>query len=160
MKVGRTTPRLHLAGTSACMAFALRRTARAISRHYDDQLRACGLRVSQLTILIALAKSGPVSMTELAATIHVDATTLSRNLRPMARSGWLEICARGAGRHRSVALKPVGRRVLARALPRWRRTQRRMLAAYGAVDWNRLRADLDRLLYAPERRHSGTRNRP
>jgi hypothetical protein len=43
---------------SECTCMRVRQTSRALTRLYDEDLRPTGLQVSQLTLLVATARSG------------------------------------------------------------------------------------------------------
>jgi DNA-binding MarR family transcriptional regulator len=112
------------AAAVACTCALLRRTARRLTQAYDQALRPTGLRVTQYSLLASLARGGGLSITELAALMVMDRTTLTRNLRPLERAGWVRIGAGGDQRSRAVDLTPGGRRVFERALPLWQEAER------------------------------------
>src|SRR4051794_3428898 len=68
-----------------CVCSALRRSARATSRIYDDALAPSGLNVGQYAVLVVLARRGPVAVSALADELVMDRTTLSRSLQPLER---------------------------------------------------------------------------
>jgi DNA-binding transcriptional ArsR family regulator len=72
-----------------CACFNLRRAARAVTQLYDHTLAPSGLRATQVTLLVALAKAGPVPFTRLASALGMDRTTLTRNLAPLERDGFV-----------------------------------------------------------------------
>ena len=63
----------------------VRMAARFITRAYDDILRPVGLRATQLSVLVAVAIDGAISITELAKFLGMDRTTLTRNLSPLVK---------------------------------------------------------------------------
>lgn len=128
--------------TLACACASLRRAARAVTQLYDAELQGTGLRVTQLTLLQALQRMGPSPQSALGELLALDATTLSRTLRPLARAGWIR-AARGLDR-REVrwALTPAGRRRFARARAPWDRAQARLRARLGPEHWKLLVEDL------------------
>jgi len=132
-----------LKGTRACAAFNLRRTARAVTQLYDAGLREAGVRSTQYAILVAVAKAQPVSVGALAATILIDQTTMTRNLKLMETDSLIEVSARGARREKLVRLSKKGERVLARATPLWRAVQTRFVDRIGERRWAELRRALD-----------------
>jgi DNA-binding MarR family transcriptional regulator len=132
-----------LTGTATCAAFSLRRTSRVVTQLYDAGLSTVGLRSTQFTILVATAKSQPVSVGALAAITLMDQTTMTRNLRLMARAGLIEVSPRGARREKQVGLTRAGERALAKAVPAWRAMQARFEAAFGAGKWREMRRELE-----------------
>ena len=121
-----------------CMCASFRRTARALTRHYDRALRPLGLRATQFTALQALARAGALSQRHLGRLLVMDSTTLTRNLGVLRRRGWV---ARRRGRDRRewrLSLTPAGEARLRRALPRWERVQERLRRRLGEGRWNHL----------------------
>src|SRR5262245_55776460 len=109
-----------LSGTGTCAAFNLRRATRVVTQLYDAGLAETGARSTQFTILVALAKTQPASVGALAATTLMDQSTMTRNLRLLARMGLVDVPARGAKREKLVRLTAKGERVLVKAVPVWR----------------------------------------
>jgi len=87
-------------------------TARAITRAHDSALAPAGLEATQFTVLAALADAETFTMTQLADRLLMDRTTLTRNVRPLVRDGYLRVHARGDQRRRFVELSGRGRRKL------------------------------------------------
>lgn len=132
-----------LTGTGTCAAFNLRRVSRVVTQLYDAGLSSTGLRSTQFTILVATAKNQPASVGALAGVTLMDQTTMTRNLRLMAREGLIDVSARGARREKQVRLTTAGERALAKAVPAWRATQERFLGAFGAGKWRGMRQELE-----------------
>ncbi len=130
-------------GASPCTCFRLRRATRQVSQLYDQALAGAGLGVNQYSIL-RHART-PRTLGELAARLGMDRTTLTRNLQPLLREGWLAE-ERGADpRQRVLSITSEGRRRLALARPLWRRAQRRIDGLLGEAALERLHAGLDAL---------------
>lgn len=114
-----------------CVCVTLRRAARAFSHVYDEALAPSGLRITQFSLLRAIARFEPVTIGDLAQAQALDRTTLSRNLLPLERSGFVRQ-APGADRRTSqVQVTPAGHAAIARALPLWRKTQQRIRHEFG-----------------------------
>lgn len=141
---------LLLQALASCGSFNLRRAARMSCQRYDEQLAAAGLRSTQLALLIMLAVNGPQPMAELAQELAVDPSTLSRNLRPLERNGYLSI-TRGDRRAKLAALTRAGEDAIRRAVPRWQRAHDAFLAQVGADAWSKLLVDLGSLVRALRR---------
>jgi DNA-binding MarR family transcriptional regulator len=106
-----------------CVCAGVRRAARVVTRPFERHMRGSGLRGTQFSILAALINGGPVPVGRLARRLGVERTTLTRNLAPLAREGWIEISGQGDARVRRVAITPRGRATARRALPAWRAAQ-------------------------------------
>jgi DNA-binding MarR family transcriptional regulator len=138
-----------------CACFNLRKAARAITQVYDAALEPSGVRVTQLSVLVALALTDAAPLSRLADKLGMDRTTLTRNLRPLQRRGWVRI-QRGASdrRERSLSLTRSGRAVLEQAMPLWENVQNKVLQRLGPR-WPTLLGDL-RDLASGEGSLSGT----
>lgn len=118
--------------TTRCLCLASRRAARAITREFDQALRAHGLRATQFTLLAALHLAGPRSIGELAELLSADRTTLTRNLAVAGQHDWVATRpGRNDARARIAAITPAGLRVLKAALPAWRTVQQRLVGEIG-----------------------------
>lgn len=132
--------------TAECLCFRVRRVSRAITRIYDEELRPLGIQATQLTLLNAITMlgeaGGPVS--RLTAVLAMDATTLSRNLRALERSGLVRITRLPADRRVRVAtLTARGEHLVAEAYPGWQRAHDRLLTLLGAGAATELRRRFD-----------------
>lgn len=110
----------------------LRRAARAVTQDYDLALRPAGLKLSQYSVLANVARQGGQTITQLAARMALDRTTLTRNLRPMVKSGWIRLAAGGDRRAQAVHLTAQGAAILKHARPMWRRAERDFRERMGA----------------------------
>lgn len=119
-----------------CLAASFRRASRALTQHYDDALRPLGLRVTQFTLLQALARAGEVSQGTLGHILAMDSTTLTRTLAVLSGRGWVAKRAGTDGRERRLNLTRAGKAQLRRALPRWERVQARLRRRFGPKRWN------------------------
>jgi DNA-binding MarR family transcriptional regulator len=128
-----------------CVGFTLRRTVRAMSQFYDGILAPSGLRATQVNLLVALGRTGPVRSARLAEVLGMDKTTLSRNLAPLQRARLIELHAGEDRRMRFVALTAKGIAALGHAIPLWQDAQRRATEAVGPERWIGIREDLNRL---------------
>ena len=115
----------------ACACANLRSAARAVTQVFDEALAPSGLRVTQFTLLVTSRLMGEATINELAAKMAMDRTTLSRNLKPLVRSGLLEVRSGKDGRTRLVRLTPAGERALEQAYPFWQQAQQETISALG-----------------------------
>ena len=137
--------RSDLRGARFCAAFTLCKTVRAVTNLYDSALQPAGVRSTQFAILVAVARSQPVSIGNLSQLLLSDRTTLTRSLALMEKDGLLSISERSTMRQRFVTLSDKGRRSLTRSAPLWRKVQERYVAAIGAGRWRRLQRELEKL---------------
>ena len=108
----------------SCIATRLRMANRVITKVYDDALRPCGLKVSQLAMLVVAESRGLIRQSAVGAELQLDDSTLSRNLERMRANGWLEEASGDDARVHSYRLTEAGRALLARAIPAWRSAQK------------------------------------
>src|SRR5437763_13915408 len=99
-----------------CIAVRLRLLNRVVTNLYDDALRPLGLRVSQLNILIVTAKLGLARPAQVCDILQLDASTLSRNVKPLQAHGWLEVVPDEDARARPSRLPPQGQRLIPKAV--------------------------------------------
>jgi DNA-binding MarR family transcriptional regulator len=127
----------------ACLCLHTQRAARALARRFDEALRPAGLTNGQFSLLMALNRPEPAPMSEVAALLGADRTTLTAALKPLVRRGLAEISPDpGDSRVRRIALTAEGHARLAAALPHWTRTHGELEVELGDADPSRLRADL------------------
>ena len=74
-----------------CTCAHLRRTARRLTQAYDKALRPSGLRLTQYSVIANVVRANGLSVTDLAARLSMDRTTLTRNLRPLEAAGFIRI---------------------------------------------------------------------
>ena len=139
--------RLDLRDTGYCASFNFRRTARAVTRFYDDALPEAGMRSTQFAILVGIAKNQPVSMSKLGEILLIDPTTLTRSLGLLQKDGLVSVSKRSTMRQRFVTVTHKGQSSLARCVPVWRKTHARFVETVGTKYWLDLRAELERLAH-------------
>src|SRR5579872_4537459 len=74
-----------------CLCLSLQRASRVMARRYDEALRPAHLTNGQFSLLMSLNRAKPPNVAEVAALLGMDRTTLTANLKPLARRGLLEI---------------------------------------------------------------------
>jgi DNA-binding MarR family transcriptional regulator len=116
---------------SECVAVRLRMLNRVITNIYDDALRSLDLKVSQMNILVAAAKMGTARPSEVCDHLHLDVSTLSRNVERMKARGWLEVVPDEDGRAQPFRLTPQGRKLLETAVPAWSEAQQQVKKVLG-----------------------------
>ena len=126
----------------ACASTHLRKAARAVTQVFDEALRSSGLRATQFTLLVTIRLAGETPISELAEKMAMDRTTLSRNLKPLARKGLLEVRPGEDGRMRLLRITPEGERALGKAYPLWERAQHEVVGALGEDRYEALLGDV------------------
>jgi DNA-binding MarR family transcriptional regulator len=128
----------------ACACANLRKAARVVTQLFDGVLAPSGLKATQFTLLVTSRLMGETPVGELAGTMAMDRTTLSRNLKPLVREGLLEVRPGEDGRTRLVKVTPEGERALAGAYPLWKRAQEAVVTALGSDRFEALLGDTAR----------------
>ena len=121
-----------------CLCNALRQATRAVSRLYDEGLRDVGLRTTRYALLRVLCRTGEVRQRDLGWLTSLDETTLTRNLRPLLKSGWLAVRAGEDRREKLFTITAAGIAKLEEALPAWERAQERLRSRLPEGTWSGL----------------------
>ncbi|NIR52414.1 winged helix-turn-helix transcriptional regulator [candidate division KSB1 bacterium] len=137
-----------------CACFNLRKASRAVTQVYDRLLQRTGLRVTQFTILVSISRTGSVTISNLAKQLVMDRTTLTRNLRPLEREGFLKISPGKDLRTRYVTLLKKGKDVLTEAIPLWERAQRNFEAGLGKQRFHSLVSNLSETVEITQNHHT------
>ena len=126
-----------------CTNIKLRQLMRRVAQHYDAEVGKTGLKGTQYSLLSYVCKLGPIRPGDLAREIRIDASTLTRNLKPLVAAGWLSLAAGTDGRSRSVDVTHAGRDKRQEAQRRWRVAQeginqmlgpQRVVLLHGLID--------------------------
>ena len=126
-----------------CLCIRVQRAARALARHFDDALRPVGLTHGQYSLLVALNQAEPPIMSEIAAALAMDRTTLTANLKPLERRGLVKIAVDEKDRRsRRLIITTKGRATLKTAFPIWKAAHAALDNAVGVKRVDRLRDDL------------------
>ena len=107
-----------------CIAVRLRLLNRVVTNLYDDALRPLGLKVSQLNVLVVVAKLGLARPAQVCDILQLGTSTLSRNVKPLQAHGWLEVVPEEDARAQPFRLTPQGKRLIEKAVPAWEEAQR------------------------------------
>lgn len=114
-----------------CTNLRLHQLTRRVDQLYDAELSAAGLRTSQYSLLSHVLRLGPIGPGDLARAMKMQASTLSRNLRPLLQAGWLVLGPGPDARSRRVQVTPEGVARHALAHQHWRRAQQQLNAMLG-----------------------------
>ena len=128
-------PKIDLTDCPSCVNFNIRKAMRAVTQHYDKTLAPTGLRGTQFTILTMLSILDELSITDLADNLVMDRTTLTRNLKPLEKEGYVKIRPGLLDRRsRRITLTSHGKKTQKNALPYWQRAQEEMVDFMGKTN--------------------------
>lgn len=134
---------------SPCTCFKIRSLARQVSQLYDDMLAPSGLRGTQYS-LIAHARrprgGNAPTVSELAAAIFTDRTTLTRNLKPLIAAGLIRLESGADARSKAVVVSEAGERAYRIARERWKLAQARVREIAGSQAIGSLEGLIDTML--------------
>jgi DNA-binding MarR family transcriptional regulator len=115
-----------------CLLSRTRMVNRVLTGIYDDELRSFGLKATQLNLLVVVARVGPIRRIEIGKRLHLDPSTLTRNLRVMLTNGWIEELEDGEdGRGSPLQATVQGRDLVNQVGPAWRKAQDRVQKLVG-----------------------------
>lgn len=136
----------------SCLCLYTQRAARALARRFDTAFKPLGISSGQFSLLMSLNRPQPPRLRSVADLLAMDRTTLTANLKPLERKGFVETVTDPADRRvRLLKLTSEGKAVLARAVPLWCSLHARIET--GLTNPDQLRQELDRLLGTGE--HAG-----
>jgi DNA-binding MarR family transcriptional regulator len=116
-----------------CTNLKLRQLTRLVTRHYDQHIADTGLKNTQYALLSHVLTLGPVRPGELARRMHMDASTLTRNLQPLVAQGWITLAAGDDARSRHVDLTDAGKAKQAEGKRAWKSAQAALNTRLGAA---------------------------
>ena len=133
-------------GDLGCTCYRLRQAARLVSRTYDHFLAPSGISIGQFGMLATLTSIEGESISALADVLQMERTTLTRNLMPLQKLGYVAIERGTDNRARALSLTKTGKAALATAKPMWRAAQRNLEKRLGKASVELLNATLDNTL--------------
>ena len=107
-----------------CIAVRLRLLTRAVTKIYNHALRPHGLTVSQMNILVAASYLGEAKQQEICQALHLEKSTLSRDVERIRAKGWLESLPDQDGRTNLLRVTSAGRKLLEKSTPAWQQAQK------------------------------------
>jgi DNA-binding MarR family transcriptional regulator len=129
-----------------CVGFRLRKATRMVSQFYDQALQPFGFTGPQFSLLAHLPRGRQVAVGQLAEELGMEASTLTRNLRPLQRRGLLTLVEAPYDRRVKLVLSTkAGQELFAKAIPAWRTARSRLENAIGEDAFGELKRALDRL---------------
>ncbi len=106
-----------------CTNLKLRQLTRRVTQLYDARVGKSGLKTTQFSLLTAVERMGPLQPGALARTLGLQASTLTRNLKPLLAAGLLHLGPGADGRSRLVEITDAGRAKRAEAKSMWKSAQ-------------------------------------
>lgn len=131
---------------ASCPSFNLRKSARAVSRVFDEALQPSGLRSGQFIVLVTVACLREPTYGQLARELVMDTSTIARTLRPLEREGLIDVVAGPDRRRKSVHITRRGAERIRAAAPMWRKAQHHFTERVGDERWGRMLDDLGQTL--------------
>ncbi|MDO4311936.1 MAG: MarR family winged helix-turn-helix transcriptional regulator [Eubacteriales bacterium] len=109
---------------SSCYCINLRRVTNAVSNLYDTHLAPLDITVNQFSLLRNLGRLGTCSVSELAAYVGLERTTLVRTLKPLIVRGLIWDASEAGQRNRMLQLTKEGKEMVESGGPLWENAQR------------------------------------
>jgi DNA-binding MarR family transcriptional regulator len=110
-----------------CLCALIRKAGRIVTKKYDNLLKPCGLRITQLSMLAKIANNPAITVSELAKLLFMEQTTVSRNLQVLEKSGY--ICLESEmtdHRIKRIKISDFGVSKMNEAIPLWDQAQLEM----------------------------------
>ncbi|MFT7372091.1 MAG: MarR family transcriptional regulator for hemolysin [Oleiphilaceae bacterium] len=106
-----------------CLSLNLRKANRVMSQIYDHYLAEHGIKSTQFAILRAATFLGQTNNKQLQEVLILDQTTLSRNLKPLLRDGFISAQEGDDRRIKVLSLTKDGQALFERAKIQWQQAQ-------------------------------------
>lgn len=129
-----------------CTNLKLRQIARKVTRHYDAEVVASGLKTTQYSLLSHVVTLGPLRPSDLAAHMGLEPSTLTRNLQPLIAAGYIELGPGENARSRLVSATTAGKAKRTEAQKAWKHAQTALNDRLGVDRVVRLHALIDECL--------------
>ncbi len=118
-----------------CILNNFRRLTRVMSQKMDLALAETGLKSTQFSLLVTLDATGPLPLSQLADTLMMERTTLTRNLKPLVQKGWIDKTSGQDQRIKLIAITHDGKRTVSLAQEAWSRQQTEFIKLIGEDIW-------------------------
>jgi len=105
--------------SDTCHCILLRKASRKVSSYYDEALAPLGVNIGQFSLLRNIDRLAPISLTELAAQVELDRSTVGRNAKVLERMGLVAIGHGEDQREAVLSVTPKGRSILKKGEPLW-----------------------------------------
>lgn len=131
-----------------CTDTRLHQLVRLMARHYDAELLKVGLRTTQYWLLTEVLQHGRARPCDLAKAMALEPSTLTRKLKPLVATGWLEVAVGEDRRTRNVRITSSGQMKRAEGLLRWQAADAHVRGLLSSATMSRLDAIIDQSLKA------------
>ncbi|MDF1635019.1 MarR family winged helix-turn-helix transcriptional regulator [Mycoplana sp. MJR14] len=105
--------------SDTCHCILLRKASRKVSSYYDEALAPLGVNIGQFSLLRNVNRLAPVSLTDLAARVELDRSTVGRNAKVLERMGMVAIGHGEDQREAVLTITELGRAILTQGAPLW-----------------------------------------
>jgi DNA-binding MarR family transcriptional regulator len=129
-----------------CCCFNMRKVTRAVTQYFDRYLEPAGIRATQFTLLAALYSTKGKTLTEIAETLVMDRTTLTRNLKPLEKTGLIATVQTLDKRSKAYVLSEKGEQVVEKCVPLWQKAQDSVVNGLGEETYQDIVGKLSRML--------------
>lgn len=123
-----------------------------MTRLYDGALAPSGIRITQLSILVAVTFYGPFTINALAQALLMDRTTLTADLKPLERQGFISVERGQDRRTRRISVTRLGLTRLEQAIPLWHRAQGQIEERFGLARLKAMLGELREVTHIAEHR--------
>lgn len=114
-----------------CICIRLRRSSQALTALYNQALEANGLTISQYQLMEKITKNPGCSTSQIANQVHLERSTLARNLSRLAAEGMIMDASLKGKRNSQWHLTQQGKDALEQAQEGWQRAQTRVYEEIG-----------------------------
>lgn len=126
-----------------CTCAHIRKASRLVTQYYDAVLSPAGVTSTQLTLLVTTFLCKSHSIKDIADSLGMNRTSLTRTLKPMLDQGLVEqdsaiFGAVGDRRIKRIVITDHGKRILRLATPLWKQAQEEVVAKIGESNWQDL----------------------
>ncbi len=129
-----------------CTCFNMRKVARALTQFFDRHLESYNIRSTQFTLLVELDNKASKTLTEIANTLVMDRTTLTRNLKPLEKNGLIISTQTKDKRTKAYALTQKGHELVNNVVPLWQTAQEKIIVALSENKVRSILSDVDYIL--------------
>lgn len=113
-----------------CISTRLHRLSRLVDDIYRKHLLEYGISESQMGILLFLSDSGPISQAALGKALHLQRSTVTRNLQRMVVAG--QIDKSGSAMRPQLSLTRKGKSLVRKILPAWNKAMNEVASLAGS----------------------------
>jgi DNA-binding MarR family transcriptional regulator len=117
-----------------CYCGSIRQASRIVTQMYDRALKPSGLKITQFGILRLLTAYPGLTTGAMAEALVMDSTTLTRTLKIIQDSKWIESVPGEDRRERRWSVTEAGKERLEQAVPLWKNAQKEFAQLASDVD--------------------------